>query len=234
VKRKTPTPPRRRLSAEDAREAILAASEKRLLEVGPEGLRLQEIAHDVGVSHPTVLHHFGSRDALVAAVVARSMIALETELVGCFTNSVTPADMISTLHRIDEVMRGHGHARLVAWLALTQPEGAAKKESRLGDLARVIHAARCALGKEAPFEDTAFGVMLASTAMFGLALLGPGLLSMMELPTGEDEAALKRFREWFAALLMEHAEIPLPPLPPATASASARGRTRRSVRTRTR
>lgn len=202
-RKKAPTRTRRRSSAEDAREAILAATEKRLRDVGPEGLRLQEIAKDLGISHPTVLHHVGSRDALLAAVVARSMNALENELIACFTqDDLEPLEVVATLHKIDEVMRTRGQGRLIAWLALTQP-GVTKSESRLGDLTVAIHAARTALGKKAPFEDTAFGVMLATTALFGMSILGPGVLSMMGLPT--DEAAQHRFRAWFGALLMNHA-----------------------------
>jgi len=37
---------------------------------------LQEIAADVGVSHSTILHHFGSREALVEAVVTRALDGL--------------------------------------------------------------------------------------------------------------------------------------------------------------
>jgi AcrR family transcriptional regulator len=210
-KKKAPTPPtrRRRLSADEAREAILAATEKRLREVGPDALRLQEIAQDVGLSHPTVLHHIGSREALVAAVVQRSMLALEDDLIACFTGGAMPMDIASTLHQIDEVMRVKGQARLVAWLALTQA-GTVKKESRLREVALALHAARSALSKkDAPFEDTAFGALLASVATFGLAILGPGLLEMLGLPS--DEATQRRFREWFAALLMEHGGIPLTP-----------------------
>ena len=202
---KAPAPRRRRLSSEDAREAILAATEKRLREVGPDALRLQEIAHDVGLSHPTVLHHIGNREALVAAVVARSMLALETDLIACFTQASGPLDVASTLHQIDDAMRVRGHARLVAWLALTQPGSVAKKESRLAELAGAMHAVRSAFGKQAPFEDTAFSALLGSVAMFGLAILGPGLLEMLNLPN--DEETLRRFREWFAALMMEHAGI---------------------------
>jgi len=208
-KRKAPTR-RRRLSAEDARETILAATEKKLLEVGPEGLRLQEIAKDVGVSHPTVLHHFGSREELVAAVVHRSMLALETELVACFTTNVDPAEIPGTLDRIDEVMRHRGQARLLAWLALVQPGAADKKESRLGDLTAAIHAARNAMGSSAPLEDSVFGVLLASVSLFGVALIGPALLRM--IGASDDEATLRRFRLWFAGLLVHHVGMEAAPV----------------------
>src|SRR6187455_592631 len=72
--------PRRRRTAEQARDEILDAAEKRLRERGPDAIRLQEIAGDVGISHPAVLHHFGSREGLVAAVTERVMGKLEREL----------------------------------------------------------------------------------------------------------------------------------------------------------
>src|SRR5262245_6032327 len=85
-KKATPRPgpphagPRRRRTAEQAREEILDAAEKRLRDRGPDAIRLQEIAADVGISHPAVLHHFGSREGLVGAVTERAMNKLEHEL----------------------------------------------------------------------------------------------------------------------------------------------------------
>ncbi len=196
---------RRRFSAEDAREAILVAAEKRLLEVGPEGIRLQEIAADVGMSHPTILHHFGSRDGLVTAVLTRAMNALEQELLACFTN--LDADqpqqaLLTTLDRVDEVMRRRGHARLMAWVALTKPDF--EKQSLMKDVVHAIHAARVARGEKTALEDSVFGVLLSSSAMFGLAILGPGLLAMMGREA--DEPTYARFRRYLVSLFVEHGD----------------------------
>ena len=203
--KKSAVRPRRRLTSEDAKEAILAATEKRLREVGPGALRLQEIASDVGLSHPTVLHHVGNREALVAAVVARAMEALEADLLACFTSEAGPPELLTTLHDVDDVLRRRGQARLVAWLALTQAPGTVNRSSRLGDVAAALHAARGARGQDAPLEDTAFAMMLTATALLGVALVGPGMLGMMGLEA--DEATMTRFQEWLAALLTKHAEL---------------------------
>lgn len=200
--RKKVKEPRRRLSADHAREAILVAAERRLLEVGPEGIRLQEIAADVGLSHPTVLHHFGSRDGLVTAVVARAMTALEHDLLSSFVQEdVDPEKAIfRSMERLDDAMRLRGHARLLAWVALTKPDF--EKESILEELVKAIVAARRARGDNAPFEDSVFGVLLTSSAMFGLAILGPGLLSMMGVEANEPVYA--RFRRWLTQIFLEH------------------------------
>src|SRR5580692_6334801 len=65
----------------DARERILEVAGRMLRDVGPDGLRLQEIAREVGVSHPAILHHFGSRAGLVHAVVERAVAGIEGDIV---------------------------------------------------------------------------------------------------------------------------------------------------------
>src|SRR5947199_358921 len=72
ARRPPPPPPRQRRTADEARAEILDAAERILVETGPGAIRLQQVAELVGVSHPTVLHHFGTREALVAAVVERA------------------------------------------------------------------------------------------------------------------------------------------------------------------
>ena len=69
-----------RRTAEQAQRVILDAAEQRLLQVGPAGLRLQEVAKDAGVAHPTILHHFKSREGLVHAVVQRALGTLHADL----------------------------------------------------------------------------------------------------------------------------------------------------------
>jgi len=55
------TEPKKRVrrTKEEAQRVILDAAEERLANGGPEALRLQDIAADVGISHPAILHHFG-------------------------------------------------------------------------------------------------------------------------------------------------------------------------------
>ena len=46
---------------------MLAAFE-RVAEIGFEGLRLRQVAEQVGIDHSTLHHHFATKQALVAAV----------------------------------------------------------------------------------------------------------------------------------------------------------------------
>lgn len=196
---------RARFSAEDAKDAILRAAEKRLREVGPQGLRLQEIARDVGLSHPTVLHHVGSREALVEAVAARATSALERDLLACFEDLPPDADALGvtreTLDRVDEALRRRGQARILAWLALTKMTR--PRKSLLRDLARAVHAAQRGRRPDASLDDALFDVLLVASAMFGVAIVGSELLGL--LGVRDDEDAHARFRARFAELLAARA-----------------------------
>src|SRR5271165_2303383 len=89
--------PRRRRTGEEARSAILDAAERLLVASGPAGIRLQEVAADVGVSHPTVLHHFGSREGLLEAVVARALESLHAGLLAAVQTSPPGSDKVEAL-----------------------------------------------------------------------------------------------------------------------------------------
>ena len=201
--------PRTRFSAEQARNAILLATEQRLLEVGPQGLRLQDIARHVGLSHPTVLHHFGSREELVDAVATRAVTNLQRELLGCFTDLEADAGRtrqlgLRILERVDQVLRVHGHARLLAWLVLSRLK--TPEHTLLRDMALALHAVWNGWGNKRTVEDAQFAVLLTSAATFGLALLDRELLMMMGL--AQTDAVRERFRAWFASVMVDHLTVP--------------------------
>jgi AcrR family transcriptional regulator len=188
-----------RRSAEDAKRSILDATERRLLEVGPAGLRIQEIAEDVGISHPAVLHHFGSREALVDAVVERALGGIEQELVNVLGEhaSLAPKD---ALDRVFDMLGNRGHARLIAWLTLT---GHAKTTKTTREAwAKIVdatHKLRKRVNARATRENTAFIVVLSALALFGDALSGDFAFANF----GLDNAARARFRTWLGALLLD-------------------------------
>jgi len=216
TRRRSQAPPRARLAGDAAREQILEVAARRVREVGPDGLRLQEIAREVGVSHPAILHHFGSRQELVRAVVDRALRAVEQDVIETLRAATDPdeLDPSAMLARIRVLMEDRGHARLIAWLVLAGHEHPARG-SKLGDVARAVHAMRAAhfdAREERPpaFEDTLFVVFLASVALFGDALCGTTLRESAGL--GADPGAKSRFHEWLARLLVDYLDRPPPAL----------------------
>lgn len=204
--RATKPKPRRRLDAPAAQKGILDAAEKRLVIGGPAGIRLQDVAKDAGVSHPTVLHHFGSRELLVKAVITRALRNIHEDLVRAIAASTGELDQLaSMLEGVSEALTKSGHARVLLWLAL---EGHPIDEAdvRLTDVVDATHALRKARhsGKSRmpPRTDTAHTVVLAALALVGAAVMCPTLLGNAGLE--DDDAAGKRFRAWLAVVLKNH------------------------------
>jgi AcrR family transcriptional regulator len=206
MRRKAP-PPRKRRTAEDARTAILDAAEQRLVASGPAGIRLQEVAADVGLSHPTVLHHFGSREGLVEAVVARALDSLHAGLLQAVRASPQGTDQLVTiLDGCYEALVRKGHGRAFLWLALSG-YAPTMEGLRVRALAEAVHVARSEHRRgEVPmptFEDTYFTVLLPALALLAM--------SVTELPgrdSVDDDApcSAPRFRAWLARQIHEHLE----------------------------
>src|ERR1700758_4498677 len=78
-------PKRVRRTSDEARRLILEAAQAAIARTGPEGLRLHDIAAAAGVSHPLILHHFGSRAGLVRALTREAIIELRDKQVAAMS-----------------------------------------------------------------------------------------------------------------------------------------------------
>lgn len=198
-----PAPTRRRRTAGEARHAILDAAEKRLVESGPAGIRLQEVAEDVGVSHPTVLHHFGSREGLIEAVVVRAMESLGSSLVNAVQERPERTDeVVAMLEAVSKALVQGGHARAFLWLTLSGYTSTVE-ELHVRAVAEAVHEVRKARYKAQkrrvpPFEDTYFTVMLPALALLSLSVIEPSRVK------GQESCGPEQFRAWLAKLIHEH------------------------------
>lgn len=201
-----PKTKRTRRTAEDAKRVILDAAEKRLRELGPGGIKLQEIARDVGVSHPAILHHFGSRDGLMEAVVRRALFSLRNTVLDQVRQQMRgEVDLPAILDLVFGIVAERGHARLIAWLIL---EGTRlRDETRyLRGLAEAGHVRMVEGGwteeREFGFEDMLFTVMLVGMTALGAGVAGEVLRYSSGLEDDPDAEA--RFRSWFSRLLTQY------------------------------
>lgn len=203
---------RRRRSAEQARREILDAAQRRLVDAGPEALRLQEIAADLDISHSAIVHHFGSREGLIRALVERHAEELRDDLVRVLGDPEAhyPASVI--LKRVFAALGDQGTARLMAWRALSGQDLVARRPrtSSIRDVSMLLHAQRCERAKtggESPreYEDTVFVVRLAALAMFGEAIIGHAFTtSDGRSPSAKSR---ERFRDWLGQLLLERLSL---------------------------
>jgi len=194
---------RQRRTPEEARRLILEAAQALIVTTGPEGLRLQDIAAAAGISHPLILHHFGSREGLVRALTRQAVAELRDKLVAAMASSEYSVEQ--QLDRVFDAFRD-GLAQRLAWLATIDPGGGAEgTQLILRDIADTLHARRVARappGVAITRDDTDALIHLVATAAFGDALYGAQLRRSAGLPaTSETD---RSFRLWLAALIRAH------------------------------
>lgn len=208
--RKSTRARRRRLPAAEARRRILAAAEKRLVEVGPGGLRLADLSLDLGITHQAILHHFGSREDLLAELARFAIASLGQELIEALDRPAGgAANATDLLDRVFHAFGERGQARLIAWLALSglTPPPARRRAARESDgdrvllrLANVLHARLGSDARSDLLENTQFSLVLGSLAVLGDAIAGAGVRYSAGL--GDDRETNQRFREWLSKLLV--------------------------------
>jgi TetR/AcrR family transcriptional regulator, repressor for neighboring sulfatase len=196
-------PKRIRRTADDARRQILDAAEARLAQSGPAGIRLQDVAADLGVSHPVILHHFGSREGLIRALTHRAVVELKDKLMLALHSTEVHTESI--LGEVFNAFRG-GLAQRLAWLAIAgTDEDHEQHDAVTLEIVRTIHEMRVATappGVTIEEEDTKSIVYLVTATAFGDAIFGAQLRRRAGLPA--DAAASNAFQLWFAKLLRVH------------------------------
>jgi AcrR family transcriptional regulator len=205
-RRKPQRVPRKRRTPDEARRLILDTAEARLREGGPSALHLKEIACDAGISHPTILHHFESREGLVQALLSRGMDRLESALLAVVqTAPPTQETVQAATERIFALMGDAGHARLLALRALeVGGPGPGADEPVLRRLTDVVHARRAAfhVRGQPPISraDSEFLMWLTAAASLGDAIFGPFIARWIGADPGLERES---FRARFGRLLFE-------------------------------
>ena len=182
---------------EEARALILDAAEARMTVEGPAGLRLQDVARAAGVSHPTILHHFGSREGLMRALNQRSLEALRNSVIARLSNARSGDDSI----RQTFAAYRDGVAQRILWLiqsAAPEAPGGLKFFDEIVEALHVLRLKFAAPGTMPEIEDTRAVIHLTTIAAFGDAVIGPRL---RQAPGEKERAARERFERWYVALL---------------------------------
>lgn len=197
---------RRRLKGADARARILDAATERLGKVGPQGLRLADLAKELGISHQAILHHFGSRDGLVAEVTRRAIEGLQSELAaGIVAVEDHERGAAQMIERAYAVIVEQGYGRLLAHLVLSDPDHELDRRRPLQLLAQIAHLARERnTERRHDPKDTAFTLMMLTYSMLGAAVFEENLLVAFGLEGERDAPA--QYRAWLAALVTKHLE----------------------------
>jgi TetR/AcrR family transcriptional regulator, repressor for neighboring sulfatase len=187
-----------RRKPEDARALILDAAEKSMAATGPAGIRLQDVAREAGVSHPTILHHFGSREGLVQALNMRTLEDFKARMLESMTataeNSQDGVALSFAVYR-------NGLAQRMVWLMQSAATAPAGSLDVFGSIVTALHDIRKSFaqpGHEPDIADTRHVVHLVSIAALGDALIGAKL---RQIAPADEAARRDAFEKWFSDLI---------------------------------
>jgi AcrR family transcriptional regulator len=182
---------------EDAKRLILDAAETSMAGKGPASLRLQDVARLAGVSHPTILHHFGSREGLVRALNLRSFEELKTMMIQQMPTAQSGHEGI----RMTFAAYRGGVAQRILWLLQSPSPPPMDSMAIFNEIVRALHEVRLRVagpGAKVDIADTRAIVHLTALAAFGDAIIGPRL----RLSSGaKEKTGSQQFEKWFSDLL---------------------------------
>lgn len=181
---------------EDARALILDAAETIMARgKGPAALRLQDVAKAAGVSHPTILHHFGSREGLVRALNLRAYEKLTSTAISGMSQKDSSKDGVGMTFAAYR----DGLAQRTVWL-LQSADQHPGRPALFDDVVEKFHQVRknfARPGNAPDIADTRAVIHLMTIAAFGDALFG----ARLRQAGAKEPQARRAFEQWFAALI---------------------------------
>jgi AcrR family transcriptional regulator len=196
---------RKRRSADEARAELLRVAEDRLARYGLEGLNIVDVAGAAGMSHATLIHHFGSTEDMRRALVTRMTDRLLRDVIAVLETEANLApekllrDLFSTLSK-------GGHAKLLAWLAVEQGlSQSADPAAEIDDLfAELVPIVAKRLPTDADGELLARRMIyLIATSAIGYGIAGDTLANLIKL----DHAEVEDYPAWLGAQVREMLEL---------------------------
>lgn len=195
-----------RRTVEGSKHAILERAEHYLIAEGVNGVKVQRIAHDLGLSDAAIHYHFGSRKKLLEALLrfaGRRFVGDLTAAMG--KSGDTSFSMASAAKLLTDLFEKRGTARLAAALILSgwSPPGA----GMLQPLADGLHRARMhdAKSRGAPppsLEESQKIIAVLNAVIFMQALAGDALLRS----SGLQRRSREQLSSWIVTLLEKHLE----------------------------
>lgn len=181
-----------------AKEAILDAAEKLMVETGPAGLRISAVAKEAGMAHPNIIHHFGSREGLLEAICERIATRSTQRIASAISQAVEAkpearADAMS--HVFDMAYPGQ-EGRAAVWLHMSGNESSL--EPNMQHIVELSHMFRKTIDTNATMDNTKRFVMLITLALIGEVVSGERLKQAL----GFDDEEQTSFRRWLAELLI--------------------------------
>jgi len=186
--------PRIRRTPEEARAVILDAAEQRLERLGLEGLNVVGVAKEAGLSHASVIHHFGTTAGMRQALNDRMVAALLSDLVQALKSNTEPQEILAAVFH---AMACAGHAKLLAWRALNEGDAELPDPGVQRLFKELIN--RTGERFNEPDEVRLRNcLLLITTSAIGLGVAGSALPTLL----GVNKIDNHEFADWLSSVLL--------------------------------
>ena len=180
---------RLRRTPDEAKALIMDVAAERLRRLGLDGLNISGVAEAAGISHATVIHHFGSTGAMREALLRKMTADLLSDVMEALQYQQSPDKVLG---RLFGTLSRDGHGKLLAWLALDSQLAGFDATTSTGDLFKNIIDSIASEGGNR--TDAKYQVYLVAIAALGLGICGEVLAKLVGL--SENEAG--QFPSWLA------------------------------------
>lgn len=180
---------RLRRTPDEAKALIMDVAAERLRRLGLDGLNISGVAEAAGISHATVIHHFGSTGAMRESLLRKMTGDLLSDVMEALQYQQSPDKV---LERLFGTLSRDGHGKLLAWLALDSQLAGFDATTSTGDLFKNIIDSIASEGGNR--TDAKYQVYLVAIAALGLGICGEVLAKLVGL--SEKEAG--QFPSWLA------------------------------------
>ena len=180
---------RLRRTPDEAKALIMDVAAERLRRLGLDGLNISGVAEAAGISHATVIHHFGSTGAMRESLLRKMTGDLLSDVMEALQYQQSPDKV---LERLFGTLSRDGHGKLLAWLALDSQLAGFDATTSTGDLFKNIIDSIASEGGNQ--TDAKYQVYLVAIAALGLGICGEVLAKLVGL--SEKEAG--QFPSWLA------------------------------------
>lgn len=187
-------------SPEAARNAILDAAEKIVVDVGPAGLRISAVARAARMAHPNIIHHFGSREGLISALADRVGARATDRITKAIrlAHEAPVEDRVKAMTHVLDVAYEGDAGKVAVWLHMSGAQISLK--ANMQRIVEAAHQLRQVIDGDVDYANTNRLVMLVTLALIGEVISGGGIKEALGF--GTKEANRAHFRQWLAEMLL--------------------------------
>jgi AcrR family transcriptional regulator len=188
-----------RRSADDSRRVILEAAAALLIEGGPHAVQVRAVAERVGMTDAGVAHHFGSRDALLLALLRHGAHRLRDSVQDAVARWMDEGANVAGLVACIAAVYAEGYGQLA--IALHAAGWRDERGGLLDPVVDALHQARRRAGVPAPRkEDTRLAVAALHQALATEAVYGPAFRRSAGLGPRAANSSTRQLAWWTATL----------------------------------